>query len=125
MQLSENILDTVLELEDFFGIIFPSDTGIIYRLTVGGNLCLEINIRGSYIPLNPSLLPEENLLENFWSIEWTERDRQLIKNFLDKSQLGNKVVCPKQKFWDSGWGEGLVPVEIGSNKYFLVYQNSD
>ena len=54
-------------LSNFFGLIIPEKTGIIYSNQTGGVTCNHPEIEGYYIPLMTGWKPESDPLYNFIS----------------------------------------------------------
>lgn len=140
-------------LSDFFGLIIPEKTGVIYLNQAGGVSCSHPSIEGYYIPLPLGWMPK---IDSLYNIGYMDYDPEHVQKFIDESEYlkhhfkpvdhdflkTKQIVDEENLFMEEAWvpvvtkrptGDAVGRGEIGSREELipqgkfgiLTYENSD
>ena len=124
---------------DYFGIIMPCSTGVIFTNQVGGHSCNHPECEGLFIPLDDGVgRPTRHVFQQHFKGSWatlTEEDASVVDGALQKGNLGF-ICADRTKLSDSveAWVHVVVNLKAAStfsdfdsgfNRGILTWQNSD
>ena len=102
------------QLNNFFGLIIPEKTGIIYSNQTGGHTCNHPEVEGYYIPLMTGWKPESDPLYNSGNETYDPKE---VQKFIEASEdlkyhfrpvtqafLDTKQLVDEQELWmEEAW----------------------
>ena len=128
-----------LSCGDYFGIIIPRSTGVIFTNQVGGHSCKHPECEGIFIPLDDGIgRPTRYVLQQHFVGSWatlTEGDAKVVDGALQKGNLG--FICvdrTKLAFSVEAWVHIVLDLKAASilsnfdssySQGILTWQNSD
>jgi uncharacterized protein DUF6210 len=122
---------------DYFGLILPRSTGVIFTNQVGGHACNHPQQEGIFIPLDDGIgRPTRHVFAQHFTGSWAtlmEKDAIVIDRAMRKGHL-EFIQVDRSKLNDSleAWVYVTLDlaatdylIDIGTNRGILTWQNSD
>ena len=106
----------LLELANFFAMIIPARTGVVWVGNAGGISQYSPELEGFLVPLDATMVPHPDLvLHDFWYVRDMMSDpREIIERWLAQSAYLTAFFepDPTQRYDSCEFGEAWVPVKI-------------